>query len=130
MQEINRNIQEIHPNIRAQTASEAGSEASERADVEPHHIFDLVAGTSTGGLIALMLGKLGLTVEQCIEAYRNLAGTVFGKRHMRSRANGGLAPSKYSGSRLRNCVRDLLKDHNFHENLPISSTEHQDRIAW
>lgn len=65
--------------------------------MEPHHIFDLVAGTSTGGLIAIMLGKLGMNITECIEAYGKLSKKIFGKKHVRGIITGGLAPSKYSG---------------------------------
>jgi patatin-like phospholipase/acyl hydrolase len=98
-------------------------------DVEPHEIFDLVAGTSTGGLIAVMLGKLGMTVDQCIAAYRDLSRTIFGKKHIRGRLTLGLAPSRYSGSRLRRAVCRLLGDRGFDSDLPMTYVPGKDKIA-
>lgn len=36
---------------------------------KPCDVFDMIGGTSTGGLIAIMLGRLKMTVQECIEAY-------------------------------------------------------------
>jgi patatin-like phospholipase/acyl hydrolase len=44
----------------------------------PCEWFDLIVGTSTGGLIALMLGRLKLSVNQAIDAYKDLAEEGFG----------------------------------------------------
>ncbi|KAF2840294.1 FabD/lysophospholipase-like protein [Patellaria atrata CBS 101060] len=44
---------------------------------KPCDYFDMIGGTSTGGLIAVMLGRLKMTVEECREAYRELADEVF-----------------------------------------------------
>jgi hypothetical protein len=118
MEQINRSIR-----------SRRGADI-EHEDVEPHDIFDLVAGTSTGGLIAVMLGKLGMTVQQCIDTYYRLSETIFGKKHLRSRVSGGLAPAKYSGSRLRDLVRGLIQEHRADENLPMFGEENRDAIAW
>ena len=38
-------------------------------------------GTSTGGLIAILLGRLRLTVKEALNIYEELAGDVFGKPH-------------------------------------------------
>ncbi|KAI1658195.1 FabD/lysophospholipase-like protein [Daldinia decipiens] len=43
----------------------------------PCEYFDLIGGTSTGGIIAIMLGRLGMTVEDCINAYKSLAKEAF-----------------------------------------------------
>ena len=85
-------------------------------ELHPYHIFQLVAGTSTGGLIALMLGKIGLSVEQCILEYERLSVVIFGRKHWRGMMSGGLANAKYSGKRLRECVQRLLRDHGLDEN--------------
>ncbi|GKZ84917.1 hypothetical protein AnigIFM56816_010477 [Aspergillus niger] len=39
--------------------------------------FDLVAGTSTGGLIAIMLVRLEMDVNHAIDSYRYLSGQIF-----------------------------------------------------
>jgi hypothetical protein len=36
----------------------------------PCHYFDYIAGTSVGGLIAIMLGMLGHNVDECIKEFR------------------------------------------------------------
>ena len=46
----------------------------------PCHYFDYVSGTSTGGLIAIMLGRLRMSVDEVIEEYKVLGAAVFGKR--------------------------------------------------
>jgi len=43
----------------------------------PCEQFDLIGGTSTGGIIAIMLGRLGMTVDECIQAYRKFAPRAF-----------------------------------------------------
>jgi patatin-like phospholipase/acyl hydrolase len=93
----------------------------------PHDIFDLVAGTSTGGLISLMLGKLGMNVKDCIEEYRNFSKAIFKRRQLL--AIGGLARSKYSGLKLERCVRNLVRRRRSRENLDMPFNEN-DKIAW
>ncbi|CZR65628.1 uncharacterized protein PAC_15528 [Phialocephala subalpina] len=45
----------------------------------PCHYFDYIAGTSTGGLIAIMLSRLRMTVDECLEEYTILGNEVFGR---------------------------------------------------
>jgi hypothetical protein len=45
----------------------------------PHKYFDLIGGTSTGGLVALMLGRLGMDVDSAIEKYEELGSIIFGR---------------------------------------------------
>lgn len=44
---------------------------------KPVDYFDLGAGTSTGGLIALMLFRLRMDTQECLDMYRRLASTIF-----------------------------------------------------
>ena len=57
--------------------------AAEAADGSPPprpcDVFDLIAGTSTGGFIAVVLGRLHMTVHECIEVYERLGKEVFGR---------------------------------------------------
>lgn len=46
--------------------------ASEDACYLPCHYFDFAGGASTGGLIAILLGRLRMTVDEAIVAYEDL----------------------------------------------------------
>ncbi|KAK1973898.1 acyl transferase/acyl hydrolase/lysophospholipase, partial [Colletotrichum cereale] len=43
----------------------------------PCECFDFIGGTSTGGIIAIMLGRLQMTVDECIREYREVAQKAF-----------------------------------------------------
>ncbi|KAK3316581.1 acyl transferase/acyl hydrolase/lysophospholipase, partial [Apodospora peruviana] len=43
----------------------------------PCEYFDFIGGTSTGGIIAIMLGRLGMSVGECIRAYKKVAQQAF-----------------------------------------------------
>ncbi|KAF4458112.1 Calcium-independent phospholipase A2-gamma [Fusarium austroafricanum] len=65
-------------------ATENGSDQanpdSERVDEYlPCHYFDYIAGTSTGGLSSIMLGRLRMSVDQAMDAYKDFGNAVFGK---------------------------------------------------
>ncbi|KAI4312011.1 hypothetical protein MLD38_036870 [Melastoma candidum] len=42
-----------------------------------HELFDLICGTSTGGMLAVALGIMSLSLDQCEEIYKNLGKLVF-----------------------------------------------------
>ena len=99
-------------------------------DVQPHEVFHFVVGTSTGGLIAIMLGKLGMTVDECIQAFHTLAKSIFAQKRLGARITRGLAPTKYSASHLERQAKKLIMDKNFVHTMPMASAERSDRIAW
>lgn len=45
----------------------------------PCHYFDYVGGASTGGLVAIMLGRLRMSVDEAMKVYRVLSANVFEK---------------------------------------------------
>ncbi|KAJ6118971.1 hypothetical protein N7471_013591 [Penicillium samsonianum] len=45
---------------------------------KPHEVFDLIGGTSTGGLIAIMLGRLKMSAQECLDTYDSVMKDVFG----------------------------------------------------
>ena len=45
----------------------------------PCHYFDYVSGTGTGGLMAIMLGRLRMNIDDCIEEYEHLSARVVQK---------------------------------------------------
>ncbi|KAG4433866.1 hypothetical protein IFR05_010652 [Cadophora sp. M221] len=70
----------------------------------PADYFDLICGTSTGGLIAILLGRLRLSVPQAIEKYGELSKHVFSEQK-RSWQDG-----KFKASRLEEAIRKVLID--------------------
>ncbi|KAK5716359.1 hypothetical protein LTR17_016402 [Elasticomyces elasticus] len=56
------------------------SEGELLEEPRPCDVFDLITGTSTGGLIAVMLGRLHMTIDECIAEYENVGKRIFGKR--------------------------------------------------
>ena len=46
----------------------------------PCHYFDYVSGTSTGGLAAILLGRLRMSVDEAIEEYKELSAKIFGRK--------------------------------------------------
>jgi hypothetical protein len=61
--------------------------------------FDLIAGTSTGGIIALGLG-LGMSAAEILRMYRETAGRIFPRRG-RAASVLGLFRAKYTNTALR-----------------------------
>ncbi|KAF5010853.1 hypothetical protein FDECE_3026 [Fusarium decemcellulare] len=45
----------------------------------PCHYFDYMAGTSTGGLSSIMLGRLRMSVDDALDEYTEFGNAVFGK---------------------------------------------------
>ena len=74
--------------------------------------FDLISGTSTGGIIAIGLG-LGFSAEQIKDLYLNKADQIFPPRHF-ANAKHWLAV-KHSGDGLRAALQELLGERKFGE---------------
>jgi patatin-like phospholipase/acyl hydrolase len=75
--------------------------------------FDLIAGTSTGGIIALALG-LGLSPRQIVEFYTQLGPRVFNNR-LGLRSARQLLRAKYVPGPLRDALTDVFGDRTFGE---------------
>ncbi|KAI8625843.1 acyl transferase/acyl hydrolase/lysophospholipase [Xylariaceae sp. FL1651] len=75
---------------------------------KPCECFDLIGGTSTGGIIAIMLGRLGMTVDECIRAYDKLAQTAFTPKYNLF----PIAPPKgaYSAQALTAAIKQTVRE--------------------
>ncbi|KAH6985445.1 hypothetical protein EDB80DRAFT_732628, partial [Ilyonectria destructans] len=76
---------------------------------KPCDYFDMIGGTSTGGLIAIMLGRLRMTVDECITAYTSLSDKVFEKKSYRVKINGQLQ-GRFDTVALEQAVKQILVD--------------------
>ena len=75
---------------------------------KPCDYFDMIGGTSTGGLIALMLGRLRMSISDAIAAYLKLSNAVFTKKRHRADAKGQLR-GRFDHKALEDGVKGLLE---------------------
>jgi len=74
---------------------------------KPCDYFDMIGGTSTGGLIAIMLGRLRMSVDECMAEYQQISSSVFTKvRH--SLNWRGQIQGRFDHKVLANKVREVL----------------------
>jgi hypothetical protein len=72
----------------------------------PCHYFDYMYGTSTGGLIATMLGRLRMNIPDCLDYYRKFGNDLFGRKRSRI----PLA-TKYHHKPLEEAVKEIVRKH-------------------
>ncbi|KAJ5183921.1 Acyl transferase/acyl hydrolase/lysophospholipase [Penicillium capsulatum] len=77
--------------------------------LKPCDVFDMIAGTSTGGLIAIMLGRLEMDVDECIEAYRELMKSIFSEKTNNLPVDwSGNIQAQYDSKKLRLAVENVV----------------------
>ncbi|CUA73013.1 Phospholipase A I [Rhizoctonia solani] len=84
--------------------------------IVPAEYFDLIVGTSTGGIIALMLGRLRMDVHEAIDVYKDLSKKVFCTGWFPASlsycaALVGRVPSIYDESKLEQILKDKVAKH-------------------
>ncbi|KAI5816743.1 acyl transferase/acyl hydrolase/lysophospholipase [Pyronema omphalodes] len=77
----------------------------------PWEYFDFIAGTSTGGIIAILLGRLRLSVDECITLYHNLGHEVFSNPKFWNRG------TMFSSSKLEKIIKTVLVNKSGSESL-------------
>jgi patatin-like phospholipase/acyl hydrolase len=94
----------------------------ERLDAPIGSYFDLIAGTSTGGIIAIGLG-LRLTAADILKLYEEQGPAIFDQHHgpvgnfIRQRLRGGMHwfHTKYSSEPLHDALAGILGEHRLGE---------------
>ena len=87
----------------------------EPATVRPSEYFDLIIGTGTGGLCALFLGRLRMTVDEAISAYQEVANTAFQPHNSLSRISPfplsrAVHPALLS-QEIEQCIGNIVQRH-------------------
>jgi hypothetical protein len=80
---------------------------------KPCDYFDLIAGTGTGGLIAIMLGRLRLDIETCMEVYVRMTKKVF--ETDKTIAGIPYKTTLFKASKLEEAIRECVREHTFFE---------------
>ncbi|RPA80558.1 hypothetical protein BJ508DRAFT_239903 [Ascobolus immersus RN42] len=93
--------------------------------VKPCELFDLIAGTSTGGLIAIMLGRLEMDVDECIREYESLMESIFGERGNRFPISFKTFKTqpRYKSEKLEKAIKDVLRKKGFGVNELMNNGE-------
>ncbi|KAI9673080.1 MAG: hypothetical protein M1829_004394 [Trizodia sp. TS-e1964] len=81
---------------------------------KPCDYFDMIGGTSTGGLIAIMLGRLRMSVSDCIDAYLKLSDRIFQKKNHRVTIKGKVQ-GRFDSEELTRAIKEVLKAENLEE---------------
>jgi hypothetical protein len=80
---------------------------------KPCEHFDLIIGTGTGGLIAIMLGRLRLDLETCKEVYVRMTRKVF--ETDKTIAGIPYRSTLFKASKLEEAIKECVKEHTIFE---------------
>lgn len=80
---------------------------------KPADHFDLIVGTGTGGLIAIMLGRLRLDLETCKEVYVRMTRKVF--ETDKTIAGIPYRSTLFKASKLEEAIRECVREHTVYE---------------
>jgi len=81
---------------------------------KPCDHFDLIVGTGTGGLIAIMLGRLRLDLETCKEVYVRMTRKVF--ETDKTIAGIPYRSTLFKASKLEEAIKECVREHTIYEN--------------
>ena len=80
---------------------------------KPCDHFDLIAGTGTGGLIAIMLGRLRLDLDTCKDVYVRMTRRVF--ETDKTFAGIPYKSTMFKASKLEEAIRECVREHTVFE---------------
>ena len=80
---------------------------------KPCEYFDLIAGTGTGGLIAIMLGRLRLDIETCMDVYVRMTKKVF--ETDKTIAGIPYKQTLFKASKLEEAIKQCVAEHTIYE---------------
>ncbi|KAN0095534.1 hypothetical protein V8E51_016245 [Hyaloscypha variabilis] len=88
----------------------------------PYAYFDILGGTSTGRLIAIMLGRLQMIVDSCIEAEISLSDKVSQKNssyriNLKARLQG-----RFDKAELETLIKQILVDLGLNEDMLLKNS--------
>ncbi|KAF3907047.1 hypothetical protein AA313_de0206561 [Arthrobotrys entomopaga] len=95
---------------------------------KPCEVFDLIGGTGTGGLIAIMLGRLRMSVKTCMDVYTRMTRYVFetDKRFV------GIpyGETLYKASKLERAIRTVVYERTKDDHLDLNTEMNSEDEDW
>ncbi len=79
------------------------------AELKPCDYFDLIGGTGTGGLIAIMLGRLRMGIEDCKSVYQEMTRFVF--ETDKTIAGIPYRSTLFKASKLEDAIRNCVQEY-------------------
>ncbi|UNI22755.1 hypothetical protein JDV02_008616 [Purpureocillium takamizusanense] len=79
-------------------------------DKKPCEVFDMIGGTSTGGYIAIMLGRLKMSVDECIGKYQDFMVKIFNKGTLKKGLDFIANGEFYDETVLEGLIKQLVKE--------------------
>ena len=76
---------------------------------KPCEYFDLIAGTGTGGLIAIMLGRLRMDLVECMEVYVRMTRRVF--ETDKTIAGIPYRSTLFKASKLEDAIKECVREY-------------------
>lgn len=96
------------------TFVETEGRAPKRHEIpKPADHFDLIAGTGTGGLIAIMLGRLRLDIETCKDVYVRMTRRVF--ETDKTIAGIPYRSTLFKASKLEEAIKECVREHTIYD---------------
>ncbi|KAG8832801.1 Condensin complex subunit [Serendipita sp. 399] len=102
-------VRNVHIARSVQNGQNGGPAEQELDGMKPCEHFDLIVGTGTGGLLAVLVGRLQLTLGELEEAYREFAETVYGQSKM-DKWWSILSTSRYRPVDVENVMNKWIKE--------------------
>jgi hypothetical protein len=78
---------------------------------KPCDYFDMICGASIGGLVAIMLGRLEMSVDQCIEAYTGMIDVIFDpkdKKKLPFKIRNGNVQPQYKTKHMEHATKRVM----------------------
>ncbi|KAG9767432.1 hypothetical protein ABEF93_000010 [Exophiala dermatitidis] len=103
-------LQELMHRVYVETE---GKPPSRDATPKPCDYFDLIGGTGTGGLIAIMLGRLRMDLETCMDVYVKMTRRVF--ETDKTFAGIPYKQTLFKASKLEEAIKECVRAHTVYE---------------
>ncbi|GFF30788.1 calcium-independent phospholipase A2-gamma [Aspergillus udagawae] len=95
---------------------------------KPCEVFDMIGGTSAGGLIAIMLGRLKMDVDQCIDAYVRLSRQAFTRKNYIPVTLRGNFRARFNTKKLEQALKTVVVEQGLDEDALLQDPDTSCRV--